>query len=89
MEFNNFFYIGIDDTDNAETRGTGFRARQLAAILIEKKLADVFSVSRHQLFFDPRVPFTSHNSSLCIELKANDLEALKEVSKKIFVRSSC
>lgn len=85
MEFNNFFYIGIDDTDNAETRGTGFRARQLAAILIEKKLADVFSVSRHQLFFDPRVPFTSHNSSLCIELKANDLEALKEVSKKFLL----
>ena len=85
MKFNNFFYIGIDDTDNTETRGTGFRARQLATLLIEKNLADVLSVSRHQLFFDPRVPFTSHNSSLCLELKANDLEELIGVSKNFLL----
>ena len=33
------YLIGIDDTDNLESRGTGFRARQLSARLDEAGLA--------------------------------------------------
>ena len=59
-------YIGIDDTDNLQTRGTGFRARQLIELLQEKELAKGIAVTRHQLLVDDRVPYTSHNSSACL-----------------------
>ena len=58
--------IGIDDTDNAETHGTGRRARQLADGLAADGLAEVDGVTRHQLLIDPRIPYTSHNSSACL-----------------------
>ena len=61
-------YIGIDDTDNLETRGTGYRARQLVSQLQENGLATVTGVTRHQLFFDDRIPYTSHNSSACLAI---------------------
>lgn len=64
--------IGIDDTDNLESRGTGHLARNFAANLISDGLADVKSVSRHQLFFDPRIPYTSHNSSLCLYVETDE-----------------
>ena len=59
-------YVGIDDTDNLETRGTGFRARQLINLLEGNRLATGIGVTRHQLLFDERVPYTSHNSSACL-----------------------
>jgi hypothetical protein len=61
------FLIGIDDTDSEDSRGTGFRARGLGALLAERGLAATGGVSRHQLFVDPRIPYTSHNSSLCLD----------------------
>lgn len=62
-------YIGIDDTDNLNTRGTGFRARQLIECLQDACLAKGIAVTRHQLLVDDRVPYTSHNSSACIVVK--------------------
>ncbi len=62
--------VGIDDTDNLESRGTGFRARQLVAALEEAGLAEVRGVTRHQLLVDDRIPYTSHNSCACIEFSS-------------------
>jgi hypothetical protein len=59
-------YIGIDDTDNLETRGTGHHARMLGHSLVEAGLFEMHSVTRHQLLVDRRIPFTSHNSSACL-----------------------
>ena len=59
-------YIGIDDTDNLETRGTGHQARSLGVSLMEAGLFELHSVTRHQLLVDRRIPFTSHNSSACL-----------------------
>lgn len=59
-------FIGIDDTDTLDTRGTGYLARQIAV-----QLSDSFSVLgvvRHQLLRDPRVPCTKNNSSAAILL---------------------
>lgn len=59
-------YIGIDDTDNKESRGTGYLARVIAG-----KLSQTYSVQgilRHQLLFDPRVPYTAKNSCAAILL---------------------
>lgn len=58
--------IGIDDTDNLESRGTGHLARQMAAALEETRLATVAGITRHQLLVDPRIPYTSHNSAACL-----------------------
>ncbi|NLW73168.1 MAG: ABC transporter substrate-binding protein [Chloroflexi bacterium] len=57
-------YIGIDDTDNLESRGTGHLARAVANRVGEKH--HVVGIVRHQLLYDPRVPYTSHNSSASI-----------------------
>ena len=65
-------YIGIDDTDNLTSRGTGSRARELIELLEEKKLAKGLAVTRHQLLVDDRVPYTSHNSSACLVVKPYD-----------------
>jgi len=62
--------IGMDDTDNHESRGTGHLARQIAALLSENNT--LLGVTRHQLLVDPRVPYTSHNSSAAIHLETED-----------------
>jgi hypothetical protein len=54
-------YIGLDDTDNKTSRGTGRLARAIAESLAERYA--VRGITRHQLLVDPRVPYTSHNSS--------------------------
>ena len=59
-------YIGIDDTDNLDSRGTGFQARALGFSLMEAGLFILKSITRHQLLMDRRIPYTSHNSSACL-----------------------
>jgi hypothetical protein len=64
--------IGIDDTDNLESRGTGFRARQLGARLSEAGLGRLRGITRHQLYVHPSIPYTSHNSSACLDVDLVD-----------------
>jgi len=59
-------FIGLDDTDILESRGTGHLARQIAAALAADYA--VLGVTRHQLLRDPRVPCTKNNSSAAILL---------------------
>ena len=58
--------VGIDDTDNAESIGTGRLARMLAEHLESRELLAGTSVTRHQFLVHPDIPYTSHNSSACI-----------------------
>jgi tRNA(Ile2) C34 agmatinyltransferase TiaS len=70
-------YIGIDDTDNKESRGTGHLARAIA-----EKLSTQYPVSgilRHQLLFDPRVPYTAKNSCAAIILSPETLPDLQSI----------
>jgi len=60
--------IGLDDTDTAQTAGTGRLARELARRLHEAGTVRPIGVTRHQHLVDPRIPYTSHNSSACIAL---------------------
>jgi hypothetical protein len=64
--------ICIDDTDNLESRGTGFRARQLGLRLTESGLGSLRGVTRHQLYVHPSIPYTSHNSSACLDVDLHD-----------------
>ncbi|WP_083664374.1 hypothetical protein [Herminiimonas arsenitoxidans] len=66
----NDWLLAIDDTDNLTSRGTGFLARQLALRMAEAGIAEVKAITRHQLLVDPRIPYTSHNSSACLVLQS-------------------
>jgi len=66
--------IGIDDTDNLTTRGTGFRARQLGERLAAAGIGTVRGITRHQLFVHPSIPYTSHNSSACLDVEVETAE---------------
>ena len=57
--------ICIDDTDNYESIGTGKLASRLAGELEETCASACSLVTRHQLFVHDRIPYTSHNSSMC------------------------
>jgi hypothetical protein len=71
------YLAGIDDTDNEFSRGTGFKTRDLTSEIHKNKLGTVHSISRHQLYVHPEIPFTSHNSSACLDIETNDMETLR------------
>ena len=87
-------YIGIDDTDTRESRGTGRLARAIAAEL--SRSYGIFGVTRHQLFLHPSIPYTSHNSAAVIHIlerengvTADDLfETAKELLLADFIEGS-
>jgi tRNA(Ile2) C34 agmatinyltransferase TiaS len=66
------YYIGIDDTDNLESRGTGHRARQLGTTLEEAGIARLICITRHQLLVHKDIPYTSHNSSACLMMECGE-----------------
>jgi len=72
--------VGIDDTDNLESRGTGFRAREMGRLLTEAGIGKLIGITRHQLLFDRRIPYTSHNSSACLEIESHKPK-MKELQK--------
>jgi hypothetical protein len=59
-------YIGIDDTDIVGSPGTNQLARLILKHIGESAKGAI--ICRHQLFFDPRVPYTSKNGSASIQL---------------------
>ncbi len=82
------FLIGVDDTDNLESRGTGHRVRMLADGLSANRLGEPQSITRHQLLVDPQIPYTSHNSSACVLIKANDADKVWNFSREFLLRES-
>lgn len=63
--------IGLDDTDNETSRGTGHLARMLSEEC-ERRGMRPLGVTRHQFLLDSRIPFTSHNSGACVAVAADD-----------------
>jgi len=77
-------FLGLDDTDILDSRGTGHLARSIAAELAADHI--VLGVIRHQLLRDPRVPCTKNNSSATIVLDGDtaiDPAALLERVRRI------
>jgi len=74
-------YIAMDDTDNLESRGTGRLARNVAAAFAED--FGVFGVTRHQLYVNEAIPYTSHNSCAVIHLT----DAVENDIPDIFARA--
>lgn len=64
--------VCIDDTDNLESRGTG-QLSQIFAEAIEKKgWGTCTNITRHQLFVNDAIPYTSHNSAMCFRAAIAD-----------------
>ncbi len=61
-------FICIDDTDSLDSRGTGELAHLLAMEIEKKGWGKSRSISRHQLYVHPDIPYTSHNSSMCFDV---------------------
>jgi hypothetical protein len=86
-------FVGIDDTDIIGTPGTNQLARAILNRLGETARGAI--ISRHQLFFDPRVPYTSKNGSASIRLPHADpgkldplISVIREVMRGWFVEGS-
>ncbi len=81
------FLIGIDDTDNESSSGTGRLARRLCDECVRRGLRPL-GVTRHQFLVDPAIPYTSHNSGACIGVESeNGLESWEFVYD--FVARNC
>jgi len=72
--------IGIDDTDNLESIGTGELAEMIANHIEEKNWGKCSKVTRHQLLVHPDIPYTSHNSSMCFgaEVESKYIDSIIE-----------
>jgi len=53
-----------------KTKGTGWLMEQACTEMEERGLGQFSRISRHQLFVHEDVPYTSHNSSMCVEITA-------------------
>lgn len=62
------YLIGVDDTDIPGSPGTGRVARGLARRIVDYGEGMSLGVTRHQLLVHPDIHYTSHNSSLCLEI---------------------
>lgn len=81
--------ISIDDTDDIGTPGTGEILEDLCAEL-QKEFGAVFSrVTRHQLLVHDDIPYTSHNSSMCVcgEIGNDNFGAVVDYSSEFLVRA--
>jgi hypothetical protein len=80
--------IAIDDTDNLESIGTGRLSRMLSNYLFERGLIGSSTVTRHQFLVHPDIPYTSHNSSACIEAeKKGHFEDVIEAAKDFLIQN--
>ncbi|MEJ2754185.1 MAG: ABC transporter substrate-binding protein [Chloroflexota bacterium] len=79
------YIIGLDDTDNAESRGTGHLARFMAEVLAQN--FRVHGVTRHQVLEDERVPMTAKNScaGIILEGAAHSLGEIALYARKVML----
>jgi hypothetical protein len=82
--------VCIDDTDSIDSRGTGELADLLAREVENRGWGRCSSITRHQLYVHPDIPYTSHNSSMCFiaEMKDTHLGELTEFASDFLVRES-
>jgi hypothetical protein len=82
--------VCIDDTDSLDSRGTGELADELAREVEKRSWGRCHSITRHQLFVHPDIPYTSHNSSMCFVVALRDelLGRFTDYAAEFLVRES-
>jgi hypothetical protein len=79
------YFVALDDTDNKDSRGTGFKSRELGKLIHEKNLGSVESISRHQLFVHEKIAYTSQNSSACLVVISEKYEELRDLCEDYLI----
>lgn len=80
------YLISIDDTDDLTKEvSTGGIAEMIGKRLIDEGAVMREGISRHQLLLDESIEYTSHNSSMCIEIQSDTLSSIQimEIGEKI------
>lgn len=76
--------ICVDDTDSLDKAiSTGKVADYIKESIENNKLGICDEITRHQLLIHPDIPYTSHNSSMCLEAdieEGNEDEIIKNAS---------
>lgn len=73
--------ICIDDTDDIGTKGTGEIAEEIALLISGEPLSRCSFVTRHQLYVHPEIPYTSHNSAMCFQVRTHlSLAEIRDVA---------
>lgn len=82
--------VGIDDTDSLESRGTGKLMEIMAGEIEARGWGRCANITRHQLFVDPAIPYTSHNSAMCFEaeIQQETMAALIDFGKQFLTEES-
>jgi hypothetical protein len=84
------FLIGLDDTDRANSGGTGGLAFKLGKTLEEHTGAQLLEVTRHQLFHSPLITCTTRNSAACLVMDGEkDLLRSFELECRSFLLHNC
>lgn len=75
-------FVCIDDTDSLEEKSTGKLAQAIIEHIEDKGLGKCSFITRHQLYFHPAIPYTSHNSAMCFAVEHTDniYEPLKDLA---------
>jgi len=61
--------VCIDDTDVINGMGTGKLAHLMTRLVEETDMGLCGFITRHQLYVHPDIPYTSHNSAMCYNMK--------------------
>ena len=64
--------IGIDDTDNQVSRGTGSIATEMCEMIADRNWGTCGVVTRHQLYLHPDIAYTSHNSAMIFDAEVRE-----------------
>ena len=83
-------YIAIDDTDEVGYYTSTGEICEDIREHIDKNYSRTTPITRHQLLLDDRIPYTSHNSSMCFTCEL-DLETFEQVKNFIlsYVADKC
>lgn len=71
------YLLAIDDTDQENWPGTGHLLEKIREQIQHNQWGMTYSITRHQLFFHPSIPYTSHNSVMCFSGEAMDTMMIK------------
>lgn len=80
------YLISIDDTDDLTREvSTGGIAEMIGRQLEKTGAVMREGISRHQLLLDDQIKYTSHNSSMCIEIQSDslDIQQIMKIGEKI------
>ncbi|MCL2504049.1 MAG: hypothetical protein FWE94_05555 [Coriobacteriia bacterium] len=71
----------IDDTDSLTKKiSTGKIADYIKGALVERGIGICSAITRHQLLLHEDIPYTSHNSSMCMELETEGDKSAEIIS---------